>query len=90
MKKLLIVVLITVFTAPPFVYCQENSETKLLKQFHTIQSEEMMSWMQKLCSQEFKGRLTGSPEFVLSAEWVAAKLKEWGIKPAGDNGDEEG
>ena len=47
----------------------------------------MMTWLQKLCSPEFKGRLTGTPEFILSAEWVAGKLKEWGIKPAGDNGD---
>jgi hypothetical protein len=31
--------------------------------------------------------LTGTPEFVASAEWVAGKLKEWGIKPAGDSGN---
>jgi len=87
MKKILIIVLISLFSAPRFVYSQESSESKLLKQFHSIQSEEMMTWLQKLCSPEFKGRLTGAPEFVLSAEWVAGKLKEWGIKPAGDDGD---
>ena len=47
----------------------------------------MMTWLEKLCSPEFNGRLTGTPEYIASAEWVAGKLKEWGIKPAGDNGD---
>ena len=47
----------------------------------------MMTWLEKLCSPEFNGRLTGTPEYIASAEWVAGKFKEWGIKPAGDNGD---
>jgi hypothetical protein len=67
-------------------YSQENSESSLLKYFHTINSEEMMTWMEKLCSSEFNGRLTGTPEFVSSAEWVAGKFKEWGIQPGGDAG----
>jgi hypothetical protein len=45
-----------------------------------------MAWEEKLCSPEFNGRLTGTPEFIASTEWVAGKLQEWGIKPAGDNG----
>jgi len=65
---------------------QDDYETKLLNQFHKITSEEMMGWMQKLCSPEFSGRLTGTPGFLASAEWVAGMLKEWNIKPAGDNG----
>jgi len=47
----------------------------------------MMTWIEKLCSPEFNGRLTGTPEYVASAEWVAGKLREWGIKPAGDSGN---
>jgi hypothetical protein len=67
-------------------FSQSEFESKLLKQFHSIQSEEMMTWLEKLCSPEFNGRLTGTPEYVASAEWVAGKLKEWGISPAGDDG----
>jgi hypothetical protein len=67
-------------------FSQDDFESKLLRQFHSIQSEEMMTWVVKLCSPEFNGRLAGTPEFIASAEWVAGKLKEWGIKPAGDNG----
>ncbi|MFN8241965.1 MAG: M28 family peptidase [Bacteroidales bacterium] len=65
---------------------QEDAEARLLKGFHTISSEEMMTWMEKLCSPEFNGRLTGTPEFIASAEWAAGKFREWGIKPGGDNG----
>lgn len=68
------------------VSAQDEFESELLKQFHSINSEEMMSWVEKLCSPEFNGRLTGTPEYMASAEWVAGKFREWGIKPAGDNG----
>ena len=76
-----------------FIFCfsietssQDNTETKLLEQFHQITSEEMMSWVEKLCSPEFKGRLTGTPGYTAAAEWVAGMLKEWGVKPAGNDG----
>ncbi len=65
---------------------QDNTETKLLEQFHKITSEEMMSWVEKLCSPEFNGRLTGTPGYTAAAEWVAGMLKEWGVKPAGNDG----
>ena len=42
--------------------------------------------MAELCSPEYNGRLAGTPEYMASAEWVAGRLHEWGIKPAGDNG----
>jgi hypothetical protein len=79
-------VIILLFTSR-IIYSQDDFESKLLKQFHSIQSEEMMTWIEKLCSPEFNGRLTGTPEYVASAEWVAGKLKEWGVKPAGENGN---
>jgi hypothetical protein len=86
MKKICFLLIILCITAFATLNAQDENEVKLLKQFHTITSEEMMTWVEKLCSPEFNGRLTGTPEFMASAEWVAGKLKEWGIKPAGDNG----
>ena len=85
MKKNVALSLLLILSACGSVFSQDDSEAKLLKQFHTINSEEMMTWVEKLCSPEFNGRLTGTPEYIASAEWVAARLKEWGIKPAGDN-----
>ena len=86
MKKLLSLIIFQLFIFSQVILSQDDTEAKLLKQFHTITSEEMMTWVEKLCSPEFNGRLTGTPEYIASAEWVAGKLKEWGIKPAGDNG----
>ncbi len=65
---------------------QSDYEKQLLKQFHTINSGEMMEWVQKLCSPGFNGRLTGTPEYEASAQWMAEKLREWGIRPGGENG----
>ncbi|MRR20464.1 M28 family peptidase [bacterium] len=65
---------------------QTTEEQNLLKHFHSISSEEISGWMTEICSPEFNGRLAGTPEYMASAEWVAGKLREWGIKPAGDNG----
>jgi hypothetical protein len=85
MKKNLTIIISLLLLQISVTNAQNDYEAKLLKQFHSITSEEMMGWVEKLCSPEFNGRLSGTPEFVASAEWVASKLKEWGIKPAGDN-----
>src|SRR5450759_3281136 len=87
MKRPISLFLFLLLSGSRIIYSQDDFETKLLKQFHTIHSEEMMTWIEKLCSPEYNGRLTGTPEFIASAEWVAGKLKEWGIKPGGDNAD---
>jgi len=86
MKRIKILFLILFVTATCLINAQDDFEAKLLSRFHTITSEEMMTWMEKLCSPEFQGRLSGTPEFIAGAEWVAGMLKEWGIKPGGDNG----
>lgn len=77
-------VLAIILLASP-LNAQNDYEARLLKQFHAITSEEMMGMVEKLCTPEFNGRLSGTPEFIASAEWVASMMKEWGIKPAGDN-----
>lgn len=65
---------------------QDDLETKLLSQFHKITSEEMMEWVEQLCSPEFNGRLSGTPEYIASAEWAASLFRVWGLKPAGEKG----
>ena len=39
-----------------------------------------------LASDDFKGRKSGTPEYRKAAEYVAAKMKEFGLKPGGDDG----
>ena len=85
MRKFALLISFLIIISAINLNAQDNNEKQLLKQFHSITSEEMSGWLEKLCSPEFNGRLSGTPEFVASAEWVASKLKEWNIKPAGDN-----
>jgi len=87
MRKISSFIIIAVlYSCTAQTFSQDNAETKLLEQFHRITSEEMMSWVEKLCSPEYKGRLTGTPGYMASAEWVAGMFREWGIKPAGNDG----
>ncbi len=86
MKKLTFLFLIFLLSVSKVIIAQDDTETKLLKQFHTITSEELMNWVDTLCSPAFNGRFTGTPEYLASAEWVAGKLSSWGVKPAGENG----
>lgn len=86
MKKIKCLLSIILILTTNSAFSQNESDNKLLNQFHKITSEEMMSWLEKLCSPEFNGRLTGSSGFIASTEWVAGMFKEWGIKPAGNNG----
>lgn len=67
-------------------FSQEDPEGKLLKEFHHISSHEILDWAARLSSPEFNGRMTGSPEYLAAAEWVAGMLESWKIKPAGEEG----
>jgi len=44
------------------------------------------SYIEYLATDQFQGRMTLTPEYQKAAEWVAAKFKEWGLKPCGDGG----
>jgi len=52
----------------------------------SITESEILEYANRLTSEEFNGRLSGSPGYMKSAQWVASKFEEWGIKPMGDNG----
>jgi len=83
--SLLLVLTLGISTAVPSD-AQSTDELLLLKHFHSISSEEIAGWMAEICSPKYNGRLAGTPEYIASAEWMAGKFSEWGIKPAGDNG----
>jgi hypothetical protein len=43
-------------------------------------------YITSLASDAAQGRRTLTPGYEKAAEWAAAKFKEWGLKPAGENG----
>ena len=81
-----LITLLTALVCSVLSFSQDADEQVLLKHFHSISSEEIAGWMADLCAPEFNGRLAGTPEYLAAAGWVADKMKEWGIKPAGDKG----
>jgi len=64
------------------VFSQENEKEQILATFHSISSNEIILFADELTSPKYKGRLSGSPEYLEVAEWCANKFKEWGIQPA--------
>jgi hypothetical protein len=62
------------------------SDQALLEVMHSITSQTLYDYLQALVSEKFGGRLTGTPEYGLAAQWVSSLLKKWGVEPAGDNG----
>lgn len=84
MKKLLIYLAILVFTLP--LRAQEISEETLLRAMHTISSHDLLEYVKIQCDEKYKGRLTGTQEFLEAAKWLAGEMESWGVSPAGDNG----
>ncbi len=82
----LILTLTLTLAFPSVLHAQQADEQLILKHFHSISSEEISGWMTEICAPEFNGRLAGTPEYLASAGWAAGKMREWGIKPAGDAG----
>jgi len=54
--------------------------------FHSISSHDLISYVEEMSSEKYRGRLSGTPEYLEVAEWVAGHLKKWGLEPGGDNG----
>ncbi|TVQ17851.1 MAG: M28 family peptidase [Bacteroidetes bacterium] len=64
----------------------EDPAIKKRQVFTSITEKELETYVEELTSTKFKGRLAGSPEYMLAAEYVADLLEQWGIEPLGDNG----
>jgi len=64
------------------VYAQNSNQEIILKSFHSISSHDLLKIADELSSEKYKGRLSGSPEYLEAAKWCAAQFDEWGLKPA--------
>ncbi len=51
-----------------------------------ITPEEFFTYLGDLSSDEMRGRNTGSPEYDSAARYVASKVQQMGLSPAGDDG----
>ena len=66
------------------VNAQNDNQDQILKSFHSISSHDLLKIADELCSEKYKGRLSGSPEYMEAAKWCAAQFESWGLKPAND------
>lgn len=63
-------------------FSQNSENDKILKSFHSISSHDLLKITEELSSEKYKGRLSGSPEYLKAAEWCATQFEQWGLKPA--------
>ena len=54
--------------------------------FVQISPTEMKTWLDYLASDDLQGRQVFTEGYGLAASYVAERLKEWRLKPAGDGG----
>lgn len=89
MKKLTAYVICFSFLAGFWLIGEEKKsdpQEEIMALFFSISSNELFDYARILSSPAFNGRRSGGPGYMKSARWVADHLKEWGIKPGGDNG----
>jgi hypothetical protein len=55
-------------------------------QTQPITSDELQEWLSYIASDELQGRQVFSEGLGLAAAYIADHLKQWGVKPGGDNG----
>lgn len=58
---------------------------KITGTFHSISSNEILEFAEELSAEKYKGRLSGSPEYLEAAKWCAGKFEEWGVLPANND-----
>jgi hypothetical protein len=86
MKVKALVCLLLLAAASINVLAQDKTDIEFMNAFHSISSEEIREWVLEMSSEKYRGRLTGSPEFIECTKWAAGLFEEWGLKPGGDNG----
>jgi hypothetical protein len=58
--------------------------TDLQVGFDTISAQQAEEWLSLLAGPQFEGRGTGQVGYMKAAHWIAGKLAEFGLEPAGD------
>jgi len=72
-------------TAGGILLAQAPERAKAVR-FAQINPEDMKEWLGYLASDDLQGRQTFTEGYGLAASYVAGLLKQWGVRPLGDNG----
>jgi hypothetical protein len=83
---ILLYLLILPFCAPtskaPTITPGEQSQQEQIDQ--ALSSERLMDYVKKFSSEDYAGRLSGTPEYRACARWVAFLFEKWRLQPAGE------
>jgi len=74
-KKLILILLALLIVFPLWSYSEIKFDKNLA-----------MEHVRFLASDDLKGRKSGTPEYITAAEYVAEKMKAYGLEPAGETG----
>src|SRR5215218_2887594 len=78
---LILVLFVTLFTASPGAQQAASS-----KGAGAITEADLKEWLTYIASDELQGRATYSEGLGLAAGYISEHLRQWGVKPAGDDG----
>ena len=86
MKALILLVFSFLSIPTGNLFSQISEDQNLAEIYESITVEEVIEYCEVLTSDAYEGRLSGSPGFWKSAEYLAGLLEEWGVQPAGKDG----
>ena len=82
MKKFPAILALILFAAVlPAAGTAAPASVDLRKAEAAISPLELYQWVKTLSDKPFAGRLSGHPGYTAAADWAAARLKEFGLKP---------
>lgn len=64
----------------------QTDNENLLKAMHSISSHDLLEYVTIQCDDKYAGRLGGTEEFNMCADWLAGFFESAGLQPAGDRG----
>src|SRR5262249_20783749 len=79
-------VLLAVLLAALVASCGDSISAQAPHSSVPLGPEALREWLTVISSDEFEGRATFSPGLDKAAAYIAARLKEAGVRPGGDDG----
>ena len=82
----LALVTLSVAAGQPWRLFAQSVEPAKGVKFAQISEADMRTWLTYLSSDELQGRQIFTEGYGNAAQYIADRLKEWGVKPLGENG----
>jgi hypothetical protein len=61
-----------------------EAQAEVQKMIEAISKDVLLKYVEKMASEDYAGRLSGTREYKACANWVASLFEQWGLSPAGE------